>query len=406
MTKIGDFDNFKFDKNKLKPISKLGNLRESNRVSFYLRPRSNPFPKEPCGFFEIDNNLPNLDLLNKPGREPGTVVLYDPIQQDNYRRLQPRYEKALSLRPTEVKTENNKIIYQFCSSDSPVGFWRVEVGGGGTFLRFGTPILTIICPKPFQLQDLTTVETDGTAIEWTQLQGRETIISPNSGDGSLNPFVSIIGARDPLDPPILLQAVLEDNTLISDTLVIQTTATDHWDGFSGSEVVSKDSDPCRSVPCQIIPLPRQPNTALCWQSGSIDVTWLLPSCYQDWFIESRVQQNTGGTYQDIAIVPATGTRRFSLTRDEYYRILSIHNVLNAGYSVNQSCRFYYPLGSTHDFVFADDEWDGFSGSEVVQITQYNLGVKTVKPDDDEWDGFSGSEAVQITQYELTGAIIG
>lgn len=391
-------DDFNFNKSKPQKPPKLSQIRENSRTSFYLRPDPDIFPEDPCGNIHI-GGLPNLDIIGKPGRQAGETILYDPVQRVNYLSISDRYERSLDLLPSKIESEGNTTTYFFCSELSPSGFWEVVIGGGGTFIEFTNPILTIICPRPFNITEFTEILTDGTSIKWTQQQGRLTIISPSSGEGSLAPDMFIIGNRTPLDPPILILAELEDNPAAFDFLIIRTTITEVIDGVSGMEnEISPNTGPNYQIPCIFTPLPNTPNTAYCWDSGTIEITWSAPPDYL-WISEYRLQQNIGGVYTTIQTILGDAERRFTVGLNNYYRILTINNVLGAGYAVAQSCRFFFAPG---DFVFASDRLDGLSGSDGrITTTQYPLAVIYCETPVDEINGVSGSDGqITATQYPL------
>ncbi len=326
---LGQPDDF-FKNSKIPKTPKLSQMREGDKASFIIRPDNTLLPHLPCDGIQINDN-PNLNIIGKAGRQQGEVVLYNPVADLNYRSQYQRYLRSLWLAPSHVQEEGNKITYFFCSSLSPTGYWEVVVGGGGTYIHFTPPVLTIICPRPFKLQDYVKVETDGNSAIWTQQQGRVTIISPTYGDGSLNPTVAIIGNRSPLDPPILLLAELEDNPKAFDYLVIRTTVTEIVDGVSGMESpVVCDGGPQLTIPCSFAPIPSTPNTAFFWNSGSIEITWNPPPSHQQWVTEYRLQQDIDGSYQTVQSISPTN-RRAAVSQGNYYRILTIFNTLGVGY---------------------------------------------------------------------------
>jgi hypothetical protein len=396
---LGREDDFNFNKSKPKPPPKLSDIRQGDRTSFLIRPDKSLYPQDPCDNIHI-NDTPDLRIFGKGGREFGDIVLYDPVQKLNYLSQGDRYERSLNLLPNKIEEKNGKTIYYFCSSNSPSGFWEVTVGSGGTFLRFTPQVLTIICPRPFKLQDLIAVETDGTSIKWMQTQGRLTIVSPSIGDGSLNPDIFIVGGRTPFDPPILLEAELEDNPDIFDILAIRTTLTEEFDGVSGMEVIAIDDGPLFVIPCLFAPLPGIPNTAYLWESGSIEITWSPPQ-YSKWVVEYRLQQNVGGVYQTVAVIPVSTERRVTIARGIYYHILTIFNTLDAGYSATKSCPIYLSIDSR--YVFATDAIDGLSGNDGnLAVTQYPLSAVAHAPIFDRFDGLSGSEGnLKVAQYPLS-----
>lgn len=383
----------------LKPLSDapkiktVRQLRQTDKASFYI-PRNNALiPPPPCEPDAIPTKPMDLRITGKPGRNTGEAVLYDPIQIKNYLSQSARYERSLGLLPLGIKQDGNNFTYEFCK-------FQVTLEGGGTFLRFTNPLLTIICPRPFQLQDLVGVETDGTGVIWEQLQGRITIISPTEGESSLNPFLSIIGNRTPIDPPIILLATLDDNPLVSDAIAIRTTLTETIDGLSGCEIFAPQGSPCLSVPCQLTPLPNPPNTAYRWTQPTVEVLWQNPTCEQAWLVEYQLQQNINGAYQTIATYTPQQERRFTATRNTYYRILAIYNVLSAGFSANDSCRFFF--GDQTNIVFASDRISGIAGADGrLTATQYPLSVQTRMVSGDRLDGVSGGDGrLTATQYPL------
>ena len=103
------------------------------------------------------------------------------------------------------------------------------------YLNFTINQLFIICPRPFNLNDLSGLDTNAEWVNWTQLQGRETIIFPNDASvNTLNPVISIIGTRKPSDPPILLLAEAEGSSTVFDILAIDTTITEYlYDTWTG-----------------------------------------------------------------------------------------------------------------------------------------------------------------------------
>jgi hypothetical protein len=399
---LGREDDFNFNKSKPKPPPKLSDIRQGDRTSFLIRPDKSLYPQNPCDNIHI-NNTPDLRITGKGGREFGDVVLYNPVQKLNYLSQSDRYERSLNLLPNKIEEKNGKTIYYFCSSNSPSGFWEVTVGSG-TFLRFTPQVLTIVCPRPFKLQDLVKLETDGTSIKWTQTQGRLTIVSPSIGDGSLNPDIFIIGNRTPFDPPILLEAELEEDPNVFDILAIRTTLTEVFDGMSGSETHIIDGGPLFTIPCLFAPLSGTPNTAYCWESGNIEITWNPPQ-YSKWLVEYRFQQNIDGIYQTIAIIPTASERRATVAFGNYYRILTIFNTLGAGYSVTKSCQIYFSIDS--HYLLATDAIDGFSGSDgSLAVAQYPLSAVAIAPIIDRFDGFSGSDgSLAVAQYPLSAVAI-
>ncbi|MBO3463113.1 fibronectin type III domain-containing protein [Aetokthonos hydrillicola Thurmond2011] len=391
-----------FSKNsKIPQVPKLSQLREGDRASFILRPDNSLLPHLPCDGIQINDN-PDLRITGKGGRQVGENILYDPAQELNYRSQYQRYLRSLWYAPSYTEEKNNKITYFFCSSSSPTGYWEVVVGGGGTYLNFAPPVLTIICPRPFNLQDYVALDTDGESIAWSQQQGRTTIISPAGGNGSLNPTIVIVGTRSPLDPPILLLAELEDNTSVFNYLLIRTTVAEIVDGMSGMESgLVVDGGPQLTIPCSFAPIPGTPNTAFTWSSGTIEITWNPPPSHSSWITEYRLQQDIDGSYQTVQSISPTN-RRATVGLGNYYRILTIFNVLGRGYSATESCRIRFSSNPPY-VVLGCDRVNGQSGMDgKLTVTQYPLSVVNYFVPKDEINGQSGMDGkLTVTQYPLS-----
>lgn len=352
--KAGDDFNFKGSK-----IDKLSQLRQTDKTSFFIRPDKTLYPKDPCDGLHI-NNIP--DLLHKGGRKDGEIVEYDPVQKKNYLSISERFERSLYLIPEAIEKRDNKLIYKFCTSNSPTGYWEVEVGAGATFLTLTNPILTIICPRPFQLQDFTGVDTDGTFISWTQLQGRTVIISPNTGDGSLNPFISIIGIPNDLTPPILIQADAEADPTVTDTLLIYTSPTDNYKGIAIAHTGQVTPD-CYSPQVEITPFSTL--GAFCYDGRSLQITWKNPTCDGQYAVSYSLLENTTGQYVSIGEFLSSDTRIATVEANTHYRIDTAFKVRGRTTSKRSKLIYfpYTPGGLVHS-VFADDSHQGLAIARV------------------------------------------
>lgn len=342
------------DFGKFKKQPKIDEYRQSHRWSFRApdpEPDSTKLD-DACGFEDIHTDQ---NLLDKRGRKDGELVLYDPVQEQNYFSQAARYEAALGLEIHSIgKNEAGKKVYRFCSKRSPTGFWEVSISGA-TFVRIINPILNIICPRPFKLGDVkSAIETDDETLEWEQLQGRATVISPDSGAGSIDPTFAILpAARDPLEPPILIRVNLAGDPSVGDTLVIRTTATSTVFGI-GSNLLDWGQDPCRSVQ-QVFLLPAAVSQAIAYDNmAPLWVGWLNPTCGADDITGFTWQQNTTGQYVDVQQFTATEPKRFFLQPGTRYRILTSRINQNIPNSID-SPRFQFDVSPNSKLILADEK---------------------------------------------------
>jgi hypothetical protein len=126
-----------------KKPSEISQYRQGNKFSFQIAKKKELDPISDCGNFHLDVGAINLDLINKRGRSQGDVVLYSASQLQNYRSQQARLERGIRTQITNIIQRDGKTVYQFCSHDSPNGFWEVTVESG-TFVTLKNPLLTII----------------------------------------------------------------------------------------------------------------------------------------------------------------------------------------------------------------------------------------------------------------------
>lgn len=356
------------DFGKFKKPQDINEIRPSSRFSFRV-PKKEPDLTQlddQCGFEDIQ---PTGDLLSQRGRQTGELVLYDPIQQKNYLSQYQRYEAALDLEiHSIVKLPSGRTAYRFCSKRSPIGYWEVQIGGA-TFVQITKPILTIICPQPFKLADVQSgIETDDTSLVWEQIQGRNTIISPAEGEGSLDPtFVILPAARDPLDPPILIRVSLSGDPSIGDTLAIRTTATSTQFGI-GSEVMDWGQDPCRAVP-NIFFLPSGQTQAIAYTSQPIRVGWLTPTCGADQIVSYTWQANTTGEYVNVQNFLSSDPRMFVLQPNVRYRIVTMRSLFGIPSQID-SQRFQFTPPVNGQIILADERTSvsstAIEGSHIIK----------------------------------------
>lgn len=354
------------DFGKFKKPQDINDIRQSNRFSFRVPKRKDDLTQldDQCGFEET---YTDTNLLSSRGRQTGELVLYDPIQQKNYLSQYQRYEAALDLEIHSIeKLANGKTAYRFCSKRSPEGYWEVQIGGA-TFVRLIKPILTIICPRPFKLGEVFSgIETDDDSLVWEQLQGRPTIVSPESGAGSLDPtFVILPTVRDPLEPPILIRVSLGSDPSIGDTLAIATTATSTQFGIS-SGTLSWGQDPCRNVRSLFF-LPSGNTQAIIYTNQLLYISWVNPTCDAEEIVGFTWQKNTTGQYVDVQSFNTTEQRRFAFEPRTRYRIITkriFGGVANEIGAEIDAPRFEFTSPENSSLILADERYKGLSSTAI------------------------------------------
>lgn len=363
------------DFGKIRKQPDIDTYRQSSRWSFRA-----PAPKpdltklnDQCGFEEIHSTQ---NLLDKRGRQEGELVLYDPVQEQNYLSQSARYEAAVELDIHSIgKNDAGRTVYRFCSKASPTGFWEVTISGA-TYVRIINPILNIICPRPFKLGDVgSSIQTDDESLVWEQLQGRLTIVSPESGIGSLDPTFAILpAARDPLEPPILIRVSLSGDASIGDTLAIRTTATSTVFGI-GSNLMDWGQDPCRSVQ-KVFLLPAVTSGAIAYNGTSLlAVGWLAPTCAVADITGYIWQQNTTGQYLDVQSFTVAEPKRFLLSPSTRYRIITSRVNQNVANSID-SPRFEFSAPVGGKMILADEKQPRVSSTLID--TTFNSNPYTLK----------------------------
>lgn len=387
---------------------KISNIRQTGRFSFRVPKSKDDLTNlgDRCGFKDIN---PSSDLLHSGGRQPGDLPLYDPAQIENYASQNMRYESALNLTIDRTyKSDDGKTVWQFCSQNSPTGFWDVTTTGG-TYVKIPNPLLLIVCPRPFQPSDLGgAVQSDGT-VTWSQLQGRLTNVSPSSGDGALNPFINIYGTPGVYDPPIQLLVSLEDDPSIFDIFQITTTptSTDYGIGFCSLGV---GVDPCNTVQA-IAVAPRSADGGYVYEGSAIIATWNLPTCNQSSLTAMVWLQNIAGNYQAIASFLPSSNRLITIQPNTYYMIRDDFNVLGLRtYSAtSQYFYFLYNPGETDPLkkgqtIFCDSTQNGIALAQgSSSYTRYDIKGIALQP----VDAYSAGIAIaqggnSYTRYDIKG----
>jgi hypothetical protein len=339
----------------------LKQLRQGDRASPKV-PRIDPgfLSDDQCGQIHIPD--PFREKIPTQGRQDGEVVLYDAAQTYNYPSQSARYERSLRLAPNRIYQRDGKNVYCFCSSRSPTGYWEVSELGVCTYVDTGGKILYLLCPPTgYHLS----VDTDCDSIKWTQISGRAVILDPPD---SPNPELIILDDLSSREP-IILRASLPEDPLIADDLVIRTTPTEEITPPSSSELLSgSDASPLLKVSI-VRETPGEPETAFQWASGSIPVTWDLPTALP--IFETRWQKNTTGQYEDVEIFPVAEERSFDIELGVYYRILSVFDVNGTGASAIASRTFVF---APNERVLATSRMPAPCSASIRSIaTDYPIG---------------------------------
>lgn len=316
-----------------------------------------PIPED-CGFKHPPSGLPNLDILRKKGRLTGSSITYTPDTAFNYLSVSERYEKSLELYPAYLQEKDNgDLVYGFCSSNSPVGYWEVTIsaGGGATFIEFDPPFLTILCPRPFRVSELTTLSSDSTTYKWTQITGSRTVlIIP---DDIKDPIIDIQttcytgGCNTNTQEPIRIR-VETDNPLVFTDLIILNRATDNWDG--GGYTYINTELTCRKV-TTLYRIPDNEQLARIWDCSAIDVTFLDPTCDAQYITAFRLQRLLP-PYTTVDTITINQNRSFSISPNTRYRILADYNIFGRTETSTSepitgfTCDITQPIKT----IFADD----------------------------------------------------
>lgn len=214
-------------KDEFSGIRKIKDLKENRHVSFYIPAPKDELPKDICDI-KIDP-ISDLNIVTRRGRQSGYIPNWSPETYYNFYSQSQRLDRSLDKLPDRIVETPERITYFFCQPDSSTLFWEVvvELNPEDLFLTLNPEVLTIICPVPFNLQGLVVVDTNATELNWSQIQGRTTIVA---GENTLNPIISIIGDRptDTEDVPILLLAETSDPNVFA-ILAIRTTIRDFID---------------------------------------------------------------------------------------------------------------------------------------------------------------------------------
>lgn len=391
-------DNFRIDDFNQIPSPILDN-KTGDLLSFVIKSKKIDIPQNLC---EVHIDDPSdLSIIKNKGRESGTKVFYNLDNVYNYQSQSQRYDRAVSggILPATIRNENGKTCYLFCSSTAEGGFYEVCINENDLTIKFLTNPLVIVCPRPFQLNDLSFLETTAEWVKFTVLQGRETIISPNDGSaGTLNPFISIIGNRTPKDPPILILAEAEGSSTIIDILAIDTTITERIVHISGADY--SRIPPNMSIPCKLRLLPSTGNTGQCGASTtSVNASWFFPVANVSDIVEYRPQVNNSGVWQDL--LPGISPIQSILVEvGKSYRVLTFFEIFG-NKVIADSCVLRFNQVPT----FATDSIDAISGQCGIFESRYYQVIAQVIDVFDAFQDISGQCGILESRYYQVIALV-
>jgi hypothetical protein len=372
----------------LPEIPSVGQLKPTDYL-FVGREKDDLIPiPEDCGFKHHPDGLPNLDIIRKKGRATGSSIVYDPNSAYNYLSVSERYDKAQTLYPEYLhEGENGVQIYGFCSSNSPTGYWEVSIGGRSTatFIEFDPPFLTILCPAPFMVSELTTLTSDTTTYKWTQISGSRTaLIIP---DDIQDPIIDIQttcytgGCNENTQEPIRIR-VETDNPLVFTDLIILNRATDNWDG--GGYVYVNTELECRKI-TTLYRVPDNEQLARIWDCSAIRVTWTDPSCDSSYVYQFRLNQLLP-PYATVDTISINQNRIFSVLPNIRYRLLADYNILGRlETSTSEPIEFSCDIAQPIKTIFADDSGKtlGYAyQSTTTTVTNFGNQVRLLIDDTD------------------------
>lgn len=353
-------------------------LKPGDKMSFYTGKEDLlPIPGDVC------DELPTPDIINlapdRKGRQEGTSVIYSPDATYNYLSVSERYDKSIQLAPAYIQEKSNKIVYGFCSHTSPTGYWEVTIstGGNATYLTFDPPFLVILCPRPFNISELTTISTDSTVFSWSQIAGNRTVlITPdNTADPQIDVQSSCFtNTCDSASVSPLILRVETDNPLVFADLVILNRPIDNFDGLGYSAIESGIL--CRKV-VVVNRLPGNQQRAFIWQGENILITWSTPACDSEFITGYRLQQ-LFTSYIDIQGFTLIQNRIAEIAVNQRYRIAADF----AFYGTSTDVSYSEPITVNYDAtlplktVFADDSARCLGYAEIGDVTTtVELGVQ-------------------------------
>lgn len=312
-------------------------------------------------------------------RKDGSPRLYSPEQIQNYKSQYARFERGLDLTASKIEKIEKNTIFWYHSCDAPDGYWKVTVGQGGpTFLNV-KKILTIVCPKPYVL-DESVIESDGTQFVWQQLSGNRTMLVRNETQlfatlDLLNSCIAGTGCDDGSSLPIVMKVSAADDPSLFDFLTIYNTPTSNHFGNSYKGRVSEV--PCQKVK-EFLPAPAFRQKAYCSFNQPIMFTWASPECDKEFITGYTLQVNRDGEYRDVPFSPQ-GENRYPFELETHYQVTTDFLILGVKPVRSFSQPFYLSRG-TH-YSFADDTHTGISYKAKARFVTTVSGIKIFTGED-------------------------
>lgn len=325
-------------------------------------------------------DISNLDIIKSKGRVVGELITYDADNIYNYQSQSQRYDRSIGLIPAYVNDNDTNTVYGFCSHNAPKGFWEVTLSKGGiaTFIELSPNFLTILCPRPFQLDELLEINSDSPSFLFTQIAGNRTvIIEPNN---TKYPLINIQSTcfTDTCDSsatsPLIIR-IETDNPLVFTDLVILNRAIDNWDGQG--YVGSVDTSISGRKVTNLQRVPDDLQRVYLWLGTDLLFTWGNPSVDSE-FITKFTLQKLIPPYTDEDTLLITDNRIATLSANERYRVLTEFSIFGSiTTSVSNPVFFSYPTQNIKT-LFADDSCNPlgytFINSSYVTV---NFGNKLV-----------------------------
>jgi hypothetical protein len=388
------------DFNQIPP--KIFDKKTGDLLSFKIEaPELPPIFKDVCEIHIVDNL--NLNIIHKKGRQPGTNIFYNLDNIYNYQSQSQRYDRAVNLGvlPASIRKENGKTCYLFCSPTAEGGFYEVCVDEKDLFLKFTVNQLFIVCPRPFNLNDLSGLDTNAEWVKWTQLQGRGTIIFPNDASAAtLNPVISIIGNRTPKDPPILLLAEAEGSSTILDILAIDTTITDRLYEAHGADYETLPPD--YSIPCRFRLVPQNANTGQCGASASSAfVSWFLPELNRADILGFMPQVNNNGVWQNL-LPDISGISLYLAEAGKSYRVLTYYSIFD-NQVIADSCVLRFNALPT---IATDEATNAYGSDGKFESRQYLVRAINQEVEDIlDFNVYGSDGRFESRQYLVTALVV-
>ena len=312
-------------------------------------------PGDACGV--TTPGIYNLDIIKSKGRVQGEVISYDADQIYNYASQSQRYDNSINLIPAYVTQSPDKTetIYGFCSHNAPKGFWEVVVSNTqtATFIDIFPNVITILCPRPFYLDELVTIESDSPSFIFNQIAGNRTVLF--EPDNIKYPLIDIQSScfTDTCDSssisPIIIR-IETNNFLVFNDLVILNRPIDNFDGLG---YVGGDAEIEARKVSVFYRAPDDLQRVYLWQGTDLLITWSNPPQDADFIVMYRLQR-LQPPYADTQTFTPSENRLDLISANTRYRIITDFSIFGVeSYSTSDPIFFTYPIPN-YPILFADD----------------------------------------------------